>query len=206
MSTEETRSRERARRTQSQRRAATREALVQAARATFTERGFLAATTEEIAAAAGVSKGAVYHHFRNKDDLFRAVVARLETELDEAVRVAASAGGDALGIFMAGCRACLDFFLRPDYRRVVLVEGPAVLGRAEWHEMDTALGLQTMEVGVQFLMDEGVVAPGPVRPLAVLLFGALNEAGMTLARAPQPEAMRDQLLVAIGRLVGGLAP
>src|SRR5688500_16524238 len=113
---------ERVRRTQAERRAATRDALLDAGREVFTARGFLAATTEEIAASAGVSKGALYHHCRNKDELFRAVVAGLETELDDAVRTAALAGDGALGIFMAGCGACLDFFLRPDYRRIVLVE------------------------------------------------------------------------------------
>jgi AcrR family transcriptional regulator len=184
----------------------TRAALVRAARALFTEKGFHDATLEEVSARAGVTKGAVYHHFRDKRELFATVFTDLEQELDatgrEAARAAASRPRDA---FLAGCRAYLEFAQRPDFHRIVLLDGPAALGPAGWHAADAQLGLPTLVAAVNALMAVGLIAPQPARPLALLLFGALNEAGFALARG-EPEIDLESALAAIGRLLDGLNP
>jgi AcrR family transcriptional regulator len=156
----------------------TRLAILTAARTAFAEQGFAAASTTAIAASAGVTRGALYHHFADKTELFRAVFVEIEHELNETVVAAALAESDSLGAFVAGCAAWLDFAVRPDYQRVA----PAVLGAAEWHEIDAGIGLASMEAGLDALARDGVIQKPPSRALAVLLFGALTDAGLALSR------------------------
>jgi AcrR family transcriptional regulator len=133
-----------------------------------------------------VTRGALYHHFADKTELFRAVFVEIEQELNETVLAAALAESDSLGAFVAGCAAWLDFAVRPDYQRVAVVEAPAVLGAAEWHEIDAGIGLASMEAGLAALARDGVLPRRPSRALAVLLFGALTDAGLALARGDGP--------------------
>jgi AcrR family transcriptional regulator len=184
--------------------AGTRAALLTAARQLFSEKGFIDARLEEVGARAGVTTGAVYHHFRDKRELFATLFLELERELDATARAAAVAAlGGPREAFLAGCRAYLEFAQRPDFQRIVLLDGPAVLGPAGWHAADSELGLPTLEAAVKGLIGIGLIAPQPPRPLAVLLFGALNEAGFALARGER-ELDIESVLASIGRLIDGL--
>jgi AcrR family transcriptional regulator len=184
--------------------AGTRAALLAAARQLFSEKGFIDARLEEVGARAGVTTGAVYHHFRDKRELFATLFLELERELDATARAAAVAAlGGPREAFLAGCRAYLEFAPRPDFQRIVLLDGPAVLGPAGWHAADSELGLPTLEAAVKGLIGIGLIAPQPPRPLAVLLFGALNEAGFALARGER-ELDIESVLASIGRLIDGL--
>jgi AcrR family transcriptional regulator len=159
-----------------------------------------------VAARAGVTKGALHHHFRDKHELFAIVFTELELEVDAAGRAAArAAAGEPREAFLAGCRAFLEFARRPDFHRIVLVEGPGALGPAAWHAADTQLGLPTIDAAVKALMAVGLIAPQPPRPLALLLFGALNEAGFALARG-EPDLDVEAVLAAVGRILDGLRP
>jgi len=186
--------------------AETRAALLLAAHSLFAEKGFIDATLEEVGARAGVTTGAVYHYFRDKRELFACVFRELEQELDAMARAAAvvAAPRGPREAFLAGCRAYLEFAGRGDFHRIVLVDGPAVLGPAGWHAEDSQLGLPTLEAAVRALIATGFIAPQPPRPLAVLLFGALNEAGFALARG-EPGLDVESVLAAVASLVGGLA-
>jgi AcrR family transcriptional regulator len=164
----------------------TRQAILAAARSSFAEHGFAAASTIAIARAAGVTRGAVYHHFAGKSDLFREVFVEIEHELNETVVAAARGETDSLAAFIAGCAAWLDFAVRPDYQRIAVVDAPAVLGAAEWHEIDAGIGLVSMETGLTALAGDGILPRQPSRSLAVLLFGALTDAGLALARGDGP--------------------
>jgi AcrR family transcriptional regulator len=182
----------------------TRRAIVKAARAVFAEQGYAAASTTAIGAAAGVTRGALYHHFADKTELFRAVFVEIEHELNETVLAAALAETDSLSAFVAGCAAWLDFAVRPDYQRVAVVEAPAVLGAAEWHEIDAGIGLASMEAGLAALAGDGVLPRRPSRALAVLLFGALTDAGLALSRGDGPT--KAELLDEFVTLVTGRPP
>src|SRR5690606_5994487 len=109
--------------------AETRRAILASARELFTERGFAGTATTDVVARAGVTRGALYHHFADKTDLFRAVFVDLEQELDRTVMAtavaAAEAGAGARAVFLAGCRASMAFAARPDYRRIATVDAPA---------------------------------------------------------------------------------
>lgn len=183
---------------------ATRTALIAAARALFTERGYAATSTTEIVERAGVTRGALYHHFPAKDDVFRAVFEQLEDEVTQHVARAALAGADPFEQFRLGSRAYLDACLDPAVQRVVLVEGPSVLGWERWQEVEQRYGYGLVVAGVEAAMAAGLVETQPVAPLAHVLFGALTEAGMVVARAEDPGAARAVMDEAMDRLLDGL--
>ncbi len=191
------------RRTQPQRRAATRRALLDAARSVFAERGYHGAAAEEIVRRAGLTRGALYHHFKDKKDLFRAVVDEMEGEIDQEIEKAERAQSDLQEGVMAGYRAFIDAVLDPEIRRMFFLDGPSVLGW-EWHEIDARHAVGKIEEGLEALIAEGLVEPQPVRPLARLINGALLEAAFFVAASEDPEAARDEVWGAMERLMGGL--
>jgi AcrR family transcriptional regulator len=176
------------RRTQEQRSSDTREALIAAARGLFTERGYEAVGTEEIVRAAGVTRGALYHHFGDKASLLDAVYNRIEAESTERVArvVLGSDLHSPLEAMKAGVEAFLDECARPELRQVALHDAPAVLGWERWREIGAANGLGLIEASLAAAIEAGEIRPLPVGPLAHLLLGALDEAAMLIARTDQP--------------------
>jgi AcrR family transcriptional regulator len=183
---------------------ATRSALLAAARELFTDRGYAATSTTEIVARAGLTRGALYYHFPAKHDLFRAVFEELEAEVTKQVAQEALAGADPLEQLRVGSRAYLDACLDPAIQRVVLVEGPSVLGWETWQEIESRYGYGLVVAGVEAAMAAELVDTQPVAPLAHVLFGALTEAGMVVARAGDPHAARAEMDEAMDRLLDGL--
>ena len=184
---------------------ATRAALMRAARELFTEHGYGGVGTEEIVRRARVTRGALYHHFADKKDLFRAVHEQIEGEVMAAIGAQmAEADGDPLALLTIGTRAYLDVCTDPAITRVTLVDAPSVLGWEEWREIDMRHGLGIVIVGLQGGMDSGVLRPQPVRPLAHLLLGAMGEAGMVIANAADPAAARAEVEPALLGLLEGL--
>lgn len=195
------------RRTQAERSESTRGALVRAARSLFAARGYAEVGTEEIVRAAGVTRGALYHHFDGKRDLFETVYEQIEAELAERIATGALNAGAAspLEAMRAGAEMFLRACTEPEAQRIVLLDGPSVLGWDRWREIGAAHGLGLIEASLQAAIDAGAIAPQPVRPLAHVLMGALDEAAMLVARAEDPEEMRaevgrtfDSLLRALG--------
>ncbi|HVH06150.1 MAG TPA: TetR family transcriptional regulator, partial [Myxococcota bacterium] len=175
------------------------------ARDLFAEKGFADTALDDVAGRARVTKGAVYHHFSDKHRLFAEVFTELERELDAAARAAAmAAASEPRTAFLAGCRAFLEFARRPDYLRIGLTDAPSVLG-GEGRAIDNQLGMPTVEGAVKALIAVGRIEPRPSKPLALLLLGALNEAGFALGRG-EPGFDIELALDAIGRLLDGLAP
>ena len=194
---------EKGRRTQAERTATTRRALLDAARSLFAERGYHGAAAEEIVRRAGLTRGALYHHFEDKKDLFRAVVDEMEAEIDERIEEAERAQSGLPEAVMAGYRVFLDAALDPEIRRTFFLDGPSVLGW-EWHEIDARHAVGKIEEGLESLIAEGLMEPQPVRPLARLTNGALLEAAFFVASSEDPEASRDEVWGAMERLLGGL--
>ncbi len=194
-------------RTQAERSEATRDALIAAARALFADRGYAAVGTEEIVRAAGVTRGALYHHFDDKRALFEAVYERIEVELAQRIAAGALSSGAAapLEAMRAGAEMFLQAATEPEAQRIVLIDGPSVLGWDRWREIAAEHGLGLIEATLQAAIEAGAIADQPVRPLAHVLMGALDEAAMLVARADDPELMRaevgrtlDSLLVGLG--------
>ena len=185
---------------------ATRAALVAAARSLFAARGFAGVGTEEIVRAAGVTRGALYHQFADKRELFAAVFEQLEGELAQRTAAAAAASGtdDALAALRVGSDAWLDACTEPEVQRIVLLDGPAVLGSERWREIGMRYGLGLVEAALQAAIEAGRLRPQPVRPLAHVLIGAVDEAALYVATADDPKAARDEVGAVLDRLLTAL--
>jgi len=185
---------------------ATRRRLVTAARALFGARGFAEVGTEEIVRAAGVTRGALYHQFRDKADLFAAVAEEVEAEIAE--RIAGAAGAEAaadpVGALRSGARLFLDACGAPEVERIILLDAPAVLGWQAWRDLAGRYGLGLVQFGLQSAIEAGAIGPQPVAPLAHVLIGALNESALYVARAEDPAAAREQCVTIIDRILRGL--
>jgi AcrR family transcriptional regulator len=187
--------------------AATRTALIATARELFAERGYAAVGTEEIVRATGVTRGALYHHFAGKTELFQAVYEDVERQLAE--RIAASAistASDPLQALHAGAQAFLDACEDPAVRRIALVDAPSVLGWEQWREIGLRYGFGLVQGTVQAAMDAGLIDQQPVLPLAHLLLGAIDEGAMLIARADDGGKTREQVGASVTRFLDALRP
>jgi AcrR family transcriptional regulator len=193
-----------ARRTQAERTEATTTALVDAARELFARDGYDATSLDAVAARAGVTKGAVYHHFEGKRQLFEAVFTR---EVERIARPLAEAYGrkkDPWDAFQAGCRAFLDECLDPGLQRIVLLDASAAIGWEQIRHLESPL-LEMMELGISRAAEAGRIARRRPGPLAHFLYGALCETAMIVARADDQKAAHREAVGEIGRVLDGLA-
>ncbi len=187
-----------------QRGVATRTALIAAARELFVTKGYFATGTEEIVAKAKVgTRGALYHHFADKQALFRAVFEAVEEDL-----LARATTGDvapnAWEQLVAGLQGFLTAALEPEVQRIILVDGPAVLGWNEWRELEARYGITIIEAALEVAMDQGTIRTQPRRELAHLILAAVDEAALLIAHSDNPEAARRNASVALAQLLEGL--
>jgi AcrR family transcriptional regulator len=194
----------------------TRQALVDTARRLFTSQGFTATGTEEIVAGARVTRGALYHHFKDKTDLFRAVMEQVAREVAEdlvSVELSRSDGsGPGPGAWAevrGGLSAFLDLcVVTDDFQRIVLVEGPAVLGHEAWDDLVARHGSNLLADWLTRAIEEGSIGPVPVQPLTRLLIAMISETSLYIARAGDGESDRTAARAAMGaaldRLLDGL--
>lgn len=173
--------------------AGTRSELMRTARELFAERGYAGVGTEEIVARAGVTRGALYHHFEDKKDLFRAVHEELERDLVGSIGERIAGIDDPWELLVTGVRGFLDACTEPALMRIALIDAPVVLGWEEWRDIDTRYGLGLVSFGLQNAMDRGLFRRQAVRPLAHLLVGSMTEAAMMIAHAPDQEAARREV-------------
>ena len=183
---------------------ATRGDLIATARRFFAERGYAGVSTEEIVREAGMTRGALYHHFKDKQDLFRAVAETVESELGPRIMARATPGADAWTFLIEATQTFLDACLEPDVHQIILIDGPSVLGWDEWRSIEEKYGLALVEAGLTAAMAQGFVAQQPVGPLARLLLAAVNEAGLTIARSSDQPAARTEVGAALRRVMDGL--
>jgi AcrR family transcriptional regulator len=185
---------------------ATRAALVRAAQRLFTRKGYGATSTEEIVRTAKVTRGALYHHFSDKEELFRAVFEATEAQMLERVLGAAANVPSPLAQLQVAIDAFLEACLDATLRRIILQEGPAVLGWTTWHEIDTQYAFGAVSAALQLAMDSGELERQPVEPLANLVVGSLVQAGMVVARAEDQKAASAAIGYALHRMLDGLRP
>lgn len=181
---------------------ATRGELVRVAADLFAAHGYAGASLEDIAQKAGLTKGALYHHFRDKRALFAAVVGQmLEDDLvriqEESKRLAGPRGDTSWKRLLLLTDLFLDGFRDPRQSRIVWIDGPAVLGWQRWHAVVAEPTLDRIMSIVGLLEERGVAAPAMRRPLAQLFFGAVQEAGLAIAHAADPAAKREELATAL---------
>jgi AcrR family transcriptional regulator len=162
--------------------------LVIAGRGLFGRYGFAATSIEDLAREAGVTRGALYHHFKTKEDLFQTVFEQLELELVTASARAAAEGKDAWRRLTAGCLAFLRETSDPAVQRTVLIDAPSVLGWEKWRMIEERYAIGVLRAGLQAAVNAGSLQGRDVETLTHMLLGALTEAAMVLAsgvRTPQ---------------------
>ena len=157
----------------------------------FTRDGYAATGLEAVASAAGVTRGAVYHHYAGKTDLFRAVLREAQRTVAAAVDRAADARTDPWAALEAGCREFLTASSSPSVRRIVLVDAPAVLGWQDWRDEDAAHSGRLLTEALTELQQAGLLRDHLVAALAALLSGAMNEAALWIAAQSDPATSVD---------------
>jgi AcrR family transcriptional regulator len=185
--------------------AATRVELVASGRRLFGSKGYAETSTEDIALDAGVTKGALYHHFSGKDDVMRAVYEQIKREITEQVG-ASFVDNEPADALLAGCQATLDAHLDPAVRRIVLVDGPAVLERDVLRDIEMRYGTTVLRGALRKAMNAGLVERQPLAPLAQMLNGALTEGCNLIADSEDPEEARAQVDHILDGILAGLHP
>lgn len=193
-------------RTQAERSAETRAALIAAGRKLFTEHGFTGVGTQAIGAAAGVSRGALYHQFADKTELFAAVFEDVEESVmarigEIAARADISSPVDAMEV---GARAWLDACAEPEVHRIVLIEAPSVLGWERWREACLKYGIGLIENLLTAAIAEGLIPQQPVLPMAHVIGAMVDEAALYVARAADPDKARQEMYDVMSRFLGAL--
>lgn len=192
------------RRTQRERSETTVAALVAAARELFANDGYAATSLDAVAGAAGVTKGALYHHFEGKRELFRAVYEHEQQQLVAAIGEAYARKADPWDAFEAGCRAFIESSLDPGLQRITLLDAPGALGWEAIREIESP-ALQLTELGIERAMDAKRLPRRPPEPLAHLLFGAMCEGAMKIARSEDPQAAQRAVWAELRRMLRALA-
>lgn len=179
--------------------------VVAAARALFAVRGYAGVRLDEVAERAAITRAELARRFpAGKDELFGAVVVELSAETARRVRRAASAGETPLAALGRGIDAFLDASVDPPVRRILLLDGPAVLGPEVWQAIEADYGMELLEGVLREAIKAGELPAQPVRAAARVLLGALEEAAMTIAGAEDAAAARAEMGPTVHRLVEGL--
>ena len=190
---------------QRERAVATRAALLATAREMFGDRGYHATATPEIVARAEVTRGALYHHFAGKEELFAEVFRLAASEMVERSNASVVGSGDLWTKVVAAFAHYLDLAASDrGYARIVLTDGPAVLGWARWRELQSGLVAAGVADALGMLMDEGTIARQPIVPLAYLIQAALNDAALAIANSAEPARTNREVSRAFRTLLGGL--
>ncbi len=174
--------------TKAQQREATTARLLEVACQIFARDGYANAATEEIVHLAGVTRGALYHHFGSKEGLFQAVLREVQRQVGERIEAVTAEKADVQEQLTAGCVAFLEASLDPQVQRIMLMDAPSVLGWALWRQLDAEYSMKSLRAALDALQMEGRLPGLPVDALTHLLSGAMNEAALWIAQADNPQA------------------
>src|SRR5882757_4517507 len=189
---------------QAERRAATTEAILKAGRRLFGEQGFAATTMDDIAEAARVAKGAVYHHFATKEAVFEAVFDQVSHDLVLEIDRAARTERDVLAAMVAGTQHYFAACAKGATCQIILRDGPAVLGWERWREIDARHFGGKFPRALAAAMEAGVITKQPIEPLARLLLGAVTEAAVAVSAGPDIGKAGTDYARAFGSLLDAL--
>jgi AcrR family transcriptional regulator len=168
----------------------TRRTLLDVARELFVERGYEDTSIELVLERAAISRGALYHHFESKRNLYEAVLEDIEARLADGVLEAASRVEDPLAAMKAGCAAFLRMACEPDIKRIVLTDAPTVVGWERWREIDERHAFGILKLGLASTPAAARLTDAANNALAHVLLASLLELGMLVARSSKPRAAR----------------
>ncbi|WP_199615766.1 TetR/AcrR family transcriptional regulator [Paenibacillus alkalitolerans] len=175
--------------------------LTEVARNHFTEYGYERTSLELISAEAQLTRGALYHHFRSKRGLFQAVLESVQKEIGERVEAAAARTGDPWEQLILGCRAFVAAAVEPRNRRILLIDGPAVLGWDAWRKMDEENSMWHLREQLHLMQREGYLKPAPLEAMTHFLSGALNESVLWIAESPDDRQALEETMTVISEFL-----
>ena len=184
--------------------AATTRRLLDVAREAFTQKGYAAASIEQIVTEAGVTRGALYHHYKDKRALFEAVFIELQKEIGQRIEKAGRKQPDLWKELLLGCREFLLACTEPAIRQIVILDGPAVLGPEPWREADETHSTHLLRAHMRNLIKQEVLVRVDPDILTALLNGALNEAALLIAVSENPNKVYAAACITFERMIGGL--
>lgn len=179
----------------------TRARILRSAGDLFASRGYEATSIEAVLEKSGVSRGALYHHFQDKEELFVAVLEDLEARIADATVKASRGIADPVGALLAGCNAWLDISRDPDIRQIVMIDAPAVVGWQKWREIDARFGFGLLKGSLRAAAEAGRLSPALVEPLAHILLAAVLEIALLMARADDAPGSVRQAKAALRELI-----
>lgn len=185
--------------------AQTRDSLIRAGRELFGRNGFRQTSVEDLARTARVTTGALYHHFPTKTAVFEAVFERAHTELMAASMAAAEDATDDLDGLALGFEAFLDAVLQPDLQRILILDGPAVLGPARYTELDERYAFAVIVAALRAATEAGTLQVDDPETVTRLLLGALTRGAMLIANSHDPVATRHAVALSMRALLAGFA-
>lgn len=191
-------------RTKVEQSAQTRALFIRIARQLFTEQGYARTSTEQILAQTEVTRGALYHQFKSKADLLRAVCEQIQAEIQEEILVAAQGAIDSFDALLLGCDAFLDAAAKPDVQQILLIDAPAALGWEEWNRLDRAYGFGLLVEGVQQAIADGHFKTQSAEVLAVMINGAMNESIMWAVQGDNATERFVEVRTLLHQLLTGL--
>jgi AcrR family transcriptional regulator len=179
----------------------TRARIVRTAGELFGSRGYDATSIEAVLERSGVSRGALYHHFQDKQELFVAVLEAVEARIADATVKASRGIADPVGALLAGCNAWLDISRDPAIRQVVMIDAPAVVGWQKWREIDARYGFGLLKGSLRAAAEAGRLSPALVEPLAHVLVAAVLEIALLMARTGDAPGSVKQAKAALRELI-----
>lgn len=183
---------------------ATQDKLITAARELFDQHGYADTAIDDIARAAGVTRGALYHHFGGKQQLFRAVIEEIQDELAEHVDRTAGKYEDPWDAFISGWLSALEQIPTGGMGRILMLEGPTVLGYQDWQAIDDAHFRDAVTAAVEYFMQEGTITTQPVEPVARVLLTISNALGTLISTSDDPNETREAIAPVWAQLINGL--
>jgi AcrR family transcriptional regulator len=177
--------------------------LIEVARGYFTEHGYAEAALEDIAAEAELTRGALYHHFKNKKGLFHVVLERVQKDIAECVETEAAKSEDVWEQLHLGCLAFVAAAVEPQNKRIMLVDGPAVLGWETWRMMDEHHSMRLLRGQLQIMEAQGCLQQVSIEAMTHCLSGALNESALWIAQMPDYEQALAETTIIIANMLNG---
>ncbi|SDT51695.1 transcriptional regulator, TetR family [Paenibacillaceae bacterium GAS479] len=179
--------------------------LIEVARKNFTEIGYANSSLEVIAAEAELTRGAVYHHFKSKKKLFQLVLESIQKEVGDQVEQAASASEQSWEQLILGCRAFVSSAVEPQRKRILLIDGPSVLGWEAWRIMDEENSMRHLREQLQLMQQQGHLKPLPLHAMTHFLSGALNESALWIAESPDTDKSLEEVMSVISAVIQSLS-
>lgn len=169
--------------------------IMSVARAHFAEQGYAVTALEDIVEQASLTRGALYHHFKSKKGLFRAVLEEVQQEIGQRVEMEAAQSQDEWEQLMLGCRAFITAAVEPQNKRILLIDGPAVLGWEVWRQLDQQNSMRHLQEQLELMEQQGCLKPVSIEALAHALSGALNEAVLWMGQGSDEEKLEETMNV-----------